>query len=328
MSKKKVFVVIPTIRSLKFLEKWNGEFKHTYGLIIEDHKLKEIETPTKFFKKVYHYSHEDIEKEMKGNSWIFSRKNAGIRTYGFYKAYQLGADVIITLDDDCYPVESNFIKQHLDNLSFKTAENWFATYPDPKYMYTRGFPYGVRNKLRVNLSHGLWSGALDLDAKVEVKLPKLLNEDAYPPIRQIVPRGYFFPMCSMNLAFTREAVPLLFFPMMGKDVKGADWEYDRYDDIWSGIFLKKIFDHLGWSVINGSPYVEHRKASLPHHNLTKELKGMGVNELLWKKVDQIELTQKTPIKCYKELARKMVFPKGGYFEKLRQAMILWAGLFE
>ncbi len=324
----KVFLVIPTIRNLKFLESWGNSFNKCHLIIVEDRPKPEIEPKNLKARAVHHFCWQDINKDLGKNSWIISRKNAGIRGYGFWKAYQMGADVIVTLDDDCYPAEDNFIEKHLDNLNFKKAEGWFPVYPDPNWMCTRGFPYSVRNKLPAMVSHGLWSGALDLDAKVEVKLPKLLNKGVYPPIRQVIPSGYFYPMSSMNLAFKNEVTPLMFFPMMGLDPQGNSWEYNRYDDIWAGIFSKRILDHLGMSVVNGSPFVEHRKASKPVSNLKKESAGMKVNELLWKRVKKVKLTKNTPKECYIELAKKVKFPKSKYFERLREAMIIWANLFQ
>lgn len=322
-----IYLVIPTIRNLNFLKAWKNEFSKCHLIIVEDNKKKEVDDKNLKFKSVSHFSHSDIDKEFGGKSWIFSRKNAGIRSYGFYKAYKMGADVIITLDDDCYPIDKNFVNKHLENLSLLAPEKWINTYPNTKWMFTRGFPYDVRGKFPVAISHGLWSGALDLDAKTEIKLPKLLNEKKYPQITQFVPFEMFYPMCSMNLAFTKEIVPIMFFPMMGFDPTGKSWGYDRYDDIWAGLFSKKIMDHLGLSVVNGSPFINHRKASLSKHNQIKEYKGMNINEKLWEAVDAIRLTKKSPKDCYIELAEKIIFPPGLYFRRLKKAMIIWANLF-
>ena len=325
--KNNIFVVVPTIRNLDFLTSWENEFSNCHLIVVEDNNDKTINADNLNFRSVTHLTHKNIEKDFGKNSWIFSRKNAGIRCYGFWKAYQSGADVIITLDDDCYPAETDFVKKHLRNFTLKMPNSWLSTYPNPNWRFTRGFPYKNRNVYPTMLSHGLWSGALDLDAKTEIKLPKLLNEKIYPPIGQFIPFNSFYPMCSMNLAFKREIVPLMFFPMMGENPNGILWPYNRYDDIWAGIFSKKIMDHLKMGVINGSPFVNHRKASTPKHNHSKELNGMKVNETLWKKVQQVKLTKKTPKSCYIELAKKIKFPEGIYFRKLRQAMIIWANLF-
>lgn len=105
------------------------------------------------------------------------------------------------------------------------------------------------------------------------------------------------------------------------------WGYDRFDDIWAGIFAKKIIDHLGYAVVSGSPFIEHRKASDTTENLIKEQKGMATNQILWKATDEVQLTQKTPAGCYRELAMNIKFPDTLYFDSLRKAMVLWAKLF-
>jgi hypothetical protein len=327
INKEKVFLVIPTIRDLVFLKSWKNEFMDCNLIAVEDGGKKDVKIPNNHFKSITHFGWNDIDRDLGKDNWIISRRNAGIRSYGFLKAYQMGADIIITLDDDCYPDDVDFVYKHLRNLRLKMPGAWFTTYPNPKWMYTRGFPYRIRKMFPVGLSHGLWSGALDLDAKTEIRLQKLLNEKRYPPTIQFMPFGYYYPMCSMNLAFKREIAPLMFFPMMGQNPDGGSWGYDRYDDIWAGLFSKKIMDHLKIGVVSGSPFINHRKASLVKHNHSKEINGMKINEMLWESVNDVELTATTPKLCYLELAGKIKFPKTRYFKKLREAMIVWANLF-
>ena len=326
MNGMNIFVVIPTIRSLSFLVEWKDQFKDCTLIVIEDRPKKEIETPTMGFRAVYHYCWADIAKDMGKDEWIFSRNNAGIRSYGFWKAYSLGADIIITIDDDCYPTGEGFVEQHVSNLQDKAPSSWFPTFPHPSYMFTRGFPYDVRGVLPVVVSHGLWSNKMDMDAKTQIAIGEV-NVPAYPPLRQFVPKGSYFPMSSMNLAFTRQVAPLMYFPLMGNDPKGNAWGYDRYDDIWAGIFVKKIVDHLGLAVVNGSPFVEHKKASNPEVNLVKEKEGMLENERLWKEVSGVVLKETTITRCLEELLRAEFFKKSAYFQKLQIAMKIWITLF-
>lgn len=321
-----MFLVIPTIRNLDFLSEWNSLLSQTHLLIVEDHKDREISPPATGFLSVSHFSWKDIVADFGKDEWIFSRKNAGIRTYGFWKAYEAGADVIITLDDDCYPVDRDFVVQHLENLNTKAPEGWFPTFPDRRFVFTRGFPYGIRNKQRVVISHGLWTNKIDLDGITQKRYPDILMPP-YPSLVQFVPPKQYFPMCSMNLAFSRDVVPLMYFPLMGFSPEGTRWGYDRFDDIWAGIFAKKICDHLGLSIINGSPFVEHRKASDADINIQKEKTGLVINESLWKSVDAVPLTKQTPAGCYKELAQKITLPKTEYFRSLRRAMEIWGNLF-
>lgn len=319
-------LVIPTIRSLDFLRQWQGRLNSCHLIVVEDHKEKQIETPKEAFRSVKHFSWGDIRRDFGNNEWIFSRQNAGIRSYGFWKAYSLGADIIITLDDDCYPVDKDFVEQHIANLSCGAPEKWINTYPHRDFLFTRGIPYRIRDKYPVVVSHGLWTNKIDLDAKTQLKIGDI-NMPSYPSMIQFIPKNVYFPMCSMNLAFRRELTALMYFPLMGFDPDGKPWGYDRFDDIWAGIFAKKICDHLGLAVVNGSPFVEHRKASDPHKNLVKEKAGLATNETLWTLVDAVVLTKKTPAACYRELAQKIRFPRERYFEKLREAMIVWANLF-
>lgn len=322
----KTFLVIPTTRDLSFLAEWGDEFRDCHLVVVEDHPTQQLPTPKGNHQGVYHLTWKNIKQDFKKNEWIFSRHNAGLRCYGFWKAYQLGADSIVTIDDDCYPADKNFIATHITNLSLRAPTGWTTTYPHPDFVFTRGVPYTIRDKKPVVISHGLWTNKIDLDAQTQLKHPNI-NMPPYPPFLQFIPPGSFFPMCSMNLAFRREAAPLMYFPPMGSDPAGRPWGYDRFDDIWAGIFAKKIVDHLGWSITNGSPFVEHRKASDPHKNLKKEKGGLVINEDLWRRVNMVRLTSTTAARCYIELTQKISFPRGAYFTKLRSAMKIWAELF-
>lgn len=322
-----VTVVVPTIRNLAFLEEWKDEFASCRLIVVEDHATQEIETPRRGFVSVGHFTWKDIRADFGENEWIFPRQNAGIRSYGFWKAYTEGADIIITLDDDCFPVGEGFVAAHLSNMESRAPTDWFPTFPHPEYMYTRGYPYRVRGRSRVVISHGLWSNKMDMDAKTQLAIGDV-NVPAYPPIRQAVPHGMYFPMSSMNLAFVRDVLPLMYFPLMGNAPDGTPWGFDRYDDIWAGIAAKKILDHLRLSVVNGSPFVEHRKASDPIKNKEKELAGMEANETLWQTIRNVTLTAATPVQAYLELAETWPLPKTPYFSSLRRAMLIWGRLFE
>jgi reversibly glycosylated polypeptide/UDP-arabinopyranose mutase len=131
----------------------------------------------------------------------------------------------------------------------------------------------------------------------------------------------------MNLAFKTKISPLMYFPLMGYNDKNLHWGYDRFDDIWAGVFAKKIIDHLDLAVVNGSPFVEHKKASNVFTNLLKEAKGIQTNEILYQNVDKVTLTSKTIVGSYKELIAKLELPKEDYFIKLKKAIEIWLNLY-
>lgn len=324
---KNIFVIIPTIRDLTFLKDWKSEFKNTTIIVCEDRPKKSVKIP-KVGNRIFHYSWKEIDTELKSSSWIIPRKVSAIRNYGFYKAFQMGADIIITLDDDCYPVKNHhLVEQHTKNLSLSVPAQWTNTNPDIRHMYTRGMPYLNRTQNQVMLSHGIWTNVLDHDGPTHLQHLEFKSEFS-EQFLQIIPKNCYYPMCSMNIAFNREVIPLLYFPLMGENIKGKKWGYDRFDDIWAGIFSKKIMDHLGYSVVNGAPMVEHRKASDPFNNLIKEAQGIKTNEVIWQAVDTVKLTKKTPVACYRELINKVSFPKEEYFENLKKAINLWLDLFK
>lgn len=324
-SHNQVFLVIPTIRNLDFLLSWQDQLTNINIIVVEDRAQKEITIPP-IGKKIYHYCWQEIDEELGNNSWIIPRHVSAIRNFGFWKAYQLGADFIITIDDDCYPVPNHWlIKDHLANLALKTPRKWTNTYPDRDHLFTRGMPYLNRQDQPVMLSHGLWTKIIDDDAPTHLQHLDFQAKFAQRFI-QIIPSGSYFPMCSMNIAFNREITPLMYFPLMGETNSGQKWGYDRFDDIWAGIFAKKILDHLHYGVVNGCPFVEHHKASNVFSNLQKEARGIGMNEKLWLEIDQIQLTSKSIKDSYLELAEKISF-NDEYFSQLKKAMKIWAQLF-
>lgn len=322
----KVFLIIPTIRDLTFLDSWADQLSDVSIIVCEDRPKKSVNIP-KVGKQIYHYSWKEIDKELGKGSWIIPRKVSAIRNFGFLKAYQMGADIIITVDDDCYPVKNhNLIELHTRNLNLKVPQKWTNTNPDVRHLYTRGMPYLNRDEAQVMLSHGLWTSVLDHDGPTHLQHLNFRAKFA-EHFAQIIPQGAYFPMCSMNFAFRRDITPLLYFPLMGEDNQGNKWGYDRFDDIWAGVFAKKVMDHLGLAAINGAPFVEHRKASDPFKNLQKEAKGIETNEVVWKAVQKVHLTQNNPVNCYIELIEKIEFPNEKYFKKLKQAMHVWVDYF-
>lgn len=307
-------VVAQHMANLNFLLKWE-EFKrrNVYMYICEDRQIKECILPKGF--KGFIFDYQDIEKDLGKNSWIIPRKTSAIKSYGFYKAYEDKCDIIITIDSDCFPDGSSFIESHLKNLKEKVTLGWTKS----TNVYTRGFPYNIREKYPVVLSHGLWSNIPDLDAQTALKMPDLRFPKA--DAVHVIPQYNYFPLCGMNVAFKCEIAPIMYFGL-----QGPDYPFDRFDDIWTGIFVKKILDRLNLAVTTGMPSVEHRKQSNVYANLRKEAPGLIVNEKLWRKVHEIKLTRKTPADCYVELADKLLMD-GEYWIKLKEAMKIWAKLF-
>jgi hypothetical protein len=65
-----------------------------------------------------------------------------------------------------------------------------------------------------------------------------------------------------------------------------EWDVGRFDDIWSGVFLKRACDILDKRIYNGDPLCEHNKAARStFDDLHNEVAGLELNEHVWRLVD-------------------------------------------
>jgi len=251
-----IAVVIPTIREnyyLKFIKNWTKLFKKYSVQIV---KVKDGENPTVNEKTV-----PDVMGKYSDTIYNF---NSGIRNLGFaYVAkYLPEVKTIITLDDDTEPF-GDTIQDHLNILDQKVSTSWISTASE----YTRGFPYCIRDEAEVVLSHGVWEGIKDWDAPTQLVCG---NKDV-EFYRGIIPKGIFYPMCIMNVAFKRKMLPFIYQAPMFDDL-------NRFEDIWAGIESKKEIDKRNWAVVTGYSKVWHNRASNVFSNLKKEARGLEMNE--------------------------------------------------
>src|SRR5438093_13018438 len=109
----KIVIVIPTIREECFkdwLHRWAEELGNHTILVVEDNPTKSFSVPSR--QNIFHYSWKEIDDELKDKAWIIPRRTDCVRSFGFYKAYQMQPDMIMTLDDDCYPDHKKFLELH------------------------------------------------------------------------------------------------------------------------------------------------------------------------------------------------------------------------
>ena len=319
--KNDIVIVVPNhLPHLNFLNEWE-EFKQYKIIVVQDNNMVPIH-PEDFDIEIV--NHRDIQRDLGINSWIIPNQTSACRSYGYYKAYLNNPKYILTIDNDCYPESKQpyLIEGHVRNLESSATLDWVNS-PVSNNIPTRGFPYYIRDNSEVVLSHGVWSNVPDFDGIDMLKTPNQRFKSEYSS--KIIPRWNFYPMCGMNLAWKTEYTPLLYFGLFG-----PNWGFDQYDDIWAGVFSKKIIDHLGKAVISGSPSVEHRKQSNPFINLEKQAPALEVNETLWLKVQEVKLESKTIISSYRELINKVQFTefRNGYFNKLVEATNKWLDLYE
>ena len=214
-------------------------------------------------------------------------------------------DYGVFIDDDTLPHDEDFFGTHLENLAYEgdiesraSDESWVNVLDDAEAdLYPRGYPYAAmdeaveRETVEVDdvvASQGLWTNVPDLDA-VRILMDGDLQGQAQSRTSRedfgedfVAAEGQYLTVCSMNLAFRREVIPA-FYQLPMDDNR---WDVGRFDDIWSGLFLKRACDVLGKQVYNGGPLCEHNKAPRSTFgDLQNEVAGLELNEHVWEVID-------------------------------------------
>lgn len=212
------------------------------------------------------------------------------------------------VDDDTVPFdEHDWFGAHLANLhataplrTLESSTRWVNVLHeahDRHKLYPRGYPYAAMREeyretrerpTRVVASQGLWTDVPDLDA-VRILMDGDLNGQARTLTTSsdfgtqfAAARGHYLTVCSMNLAFRREVIPAFYQLPMDDN----PWRIGRFDDIWSGLFLKRAADALGGTVVTGAPLCRHLKAPRStFKDLAAEAPALDLNEHLWKVAD-------------------------------------------
>jgi Reversibly glycosylated polypeptide. len=230
----------------------------------------------------------------------------------------------IFLDDDTQPhSDFDFFGTHLDHLdSEKNVEhvssdkqwvNVMYQNIEEHGLYPRGYPYSSMDEEveteqkktnEIIASQGLWTNIPDLDAvrilmdgNLEGQAETLTDKEDYTH-NFAAKEGNYLTVCSMNLAFKREVIPSFYqFPM--DDNK---WDIGRFDDIWSGLTLKKAADMLDKSLINGFPLCVHNKAKRSTFgDLNNEVPALELNEHFWEALEEAPDTAEDYFDAYRKM---------------------------
>ncbi|EMA41318.1 Alpha-1,4-glucan-protein synthase, UDP-forming [Halococcus morrhuae DSM 1307] len=229
-------------------------------------------------------------------------------SFGLLYCWANGFDYGVFIDDDTRPhMDEDFFGTHLANLNgeheierVRSDEQWVNVLhenADEHGLYPRGYPYSAMGEevetdrtrvTNVVASQGLWTNVPDLDAariladgdlRGQAKT-RLSADDFGEPF--VAAEGQYLTVCSMNLAFRREVIPAFYQLPMDDN----PWDVGRFDDIWSGVFLKRACDVLGTEIVTGGPLCKHNKAERStFDDLRSELPALDANERLWRAVD-------------------------------------------
>jgi hypothetical protein len=236
------------------------------------------------------------------------------RNIGYLYAARLGADTIISIDDDNFALAGeDFLAGHSivgtipGDTTVRSANGWFNVCQlletnRPGDIYPRGYPvskmhndsfeWDAQNDRVVVANSGLWTHAPDVDAMTNLVLAPLSSGLAFPGQRTILAPGQRCPLNSQNTSFARRALPAMFFWPQRFMYNGM--QVDRYGDIWMGFVMHRAALHMNEAVSYGAPVVAHIRNS---HNYLRDLQcevgGMALNEHIAQWIDEAEL----PLRC-------------------------------
>jgi hypothetical protein len=265
----------------------------------------------------------------------------------------------VFIDDDTLPHDDqDFFGTHLKNLAFEGSvrrvgsdERWVNVlyqHVDEHGLYPRGYPYSAMDETvetdttdlargDVVASQGLWTNVPDLDA-VRILMDGDLNGQAQTRTTAadfdedfVAAEGNYLTVCSMNLAFRREVIPAFYQLPMDDN----EWDVGRFDDIWSGVFLKRACDVLGTQIYNGDPLCEHNKAPRStFSDLTNEVHGLELNEHVWEIADRAGGDATTYAGVFEAIARELVagefsdYENGAFLNHVGEYMLDWLDCLE
>jgi hypothetical protein len=225
----------------------------------------------------------------------------GRRVFGYLKALQDDCELMISIDDDNFPTEDDFIGHHR-----RTGQAWtqpvikeerafhnvceYLTFEPARLVFPRGFPFQLRGHVNepqlvacpegatIGVTEGLWLRDPDVDATTWLN-GKVDGLRYNGPEVFVLDQSTWSPVNTQNTSVVRKLIPAFVFVTMAWPVPGG--KLDRYGDIWGGYFLLALMQGTRYHLAFGRPLVEHRRN--PHNyvdDLRFEFWGMILTDWL------------------------------------------------
>jgi len=261
----------PTEATLKFAEIARRD--NWIFIVVGDTK-----TPHEEYEKIgCIYLHPDKQAELypelsKAIGWRTIQR----RNIGFVYAYNHGAEIVATVDDDNIPYDNwgtdlyvgkEVEVDYYENTRFNIFDPLSVT--NQKHLWHRGYPiealqrkndilYLVKKKITPLIQADLWDGDPDIDAMCRLSFKPIVKFDTNTPFASF----QFSPFNSQNTFIHRDALKYY-----------AVWPYvGRMDDIWGGYYTQKMIgsDKL---IYNRASVYQDRNVQDLITNLEKEIIG-------------------------------------------------------
>jgi len=265
----------PTIATLKFCK--IADKKNWNFIIVGDIKTphSEYRQLEKQFNNTIYIPPESQELHLKELSDIIGWKSIQRRNIGFVLAYNEGADIIATIDDDNIPYDTwgddvyvgtemeldlyeNISSLHFDPISPTNHNNlWHRGYPIEDLPFKNNIEYKGKIKRKVLVQADFWDGDPDIDAICRLSKKPIVKFNKFNPFCS----NQLAPFNSQNTFLHRSVIPYYaVLPHIG-----------RMDDIWGSYILQHYFPN---SVIyNQATVYQDRNVQDLVTNLENEIIG-------------------------------------------------------
>ncbi|XP_027088895.2 probable UDP-arabinopyranose mutase 5 isoform X1 [Coffea arabica] len=319
-----------------FMEDWRAVFSRFHLIIVQDPDLKgDLKIPGGFSFDVYTKS--DIESVVGSSSSSVVFSGYSCRYFGYLVSHK---KYIISIDDDCTPAKDDkgelidAVAQHITNLMTPATPFFFNTLYDPFRKgtdFVRGYPFSLRSGVQCGLSCGLWLNLADYDAPTQALKPGQRNSRFVDAVLT-VPARAMLPVSGINIGFDRELVGPAMVPAF-RLAKEGKFRWETVEDIWSGMCVKVICDHLGYGVKSGLPYVWRNERGNAVESLKKEWEGVKLMEEVVPFFQSMRLSQGavTAEDCVIEMAaavKERLEPLDPVFARASEAMVEWVKLWK
>ncbi|GMI94216.1 reversibly glycosylated polypeptide 5, reversibly glycosylated protein 5 [Hibiscus trionum] len=318
-----------------FMNEWRLMFSRFHLIIVKDPDMKEeLRIPEGFNLDVYEKP--DIDQVV-GSSTSVLFSGYACRYFGYLVSRK---KYIISVDDDCLPARDpkgfvvDAVAQHITNLTTPATPFFFNTLYDPFTEgadFVRGYPFSLRSGVKCALSCGLWLNMADHDAPTQALKARQRNS-RYVDAVMTVPTGSLVPISGINIAFDREVVGPALVPALKLAGEGK-FRWETMEDIWSGLCVKVVCDHLGLGVKTGLPYVWRTDRGDPIASLKKEWEGVKLMEEVVPFFQSVRLPPEatTVEDCIVEVANAAKERLGStdpVFARAAKAMLDWVNLWK
>lgn len=334
----KYCIIITTIYVPRVLEAFVRNFEqYSRKEEVEVLVIGDLRTPNEvkdyvanFSMQGFHFEYWDVDaqrrwlKRFPDLAGMVPYNSDNRRNIGYLIAYERGRECIIAVDDDNYPEKNDYIGGH---AKVGTTQRWDTVRSSSRWynicelleiegghtVYPRGYPYAYRGLVdekyeffksegRVVVNAGLWVRDPDVDAVTRLCHPPeslRLKKDTL-----VLDISTNCPFNTQNTGFHRDILPCYYYVVMGNGID--DLKIDRYGDIWSSYFAKKVMDRMDDRVAFGVPLSRHDRHA---HDLLKDLGqeywGMVLTNRLVELLANIKLTSTEYTGCYIELSHKL-----------------------